>query len=442
MTMSLESEVLERIKPSEEETKRIRGIADRLKKLTDEYLKAHNINAKLTFVGSFSKGTFLSNPDLDLFLLFPKNRMKKSIEEICLKMGEELIHGKKAYAEHPYSSGEFEGLEVDMVPCYDIEDTSRLMTPVDRSPFHTKYVVSKVDERLGDEIRLTKKFMKGIGTYGAEPNVRGFSGYLCELLTIHYGGFLELVKAASEWSDRETIVMEEKGPDFDAPLVLYDPVDSRRNVASAVHIDTMREFRLACSEYRKNPRMEFFFPNERKPMSRRKIAETLKEHGTCLLTVMFDRPDINIDNLHAQNWRTREAITKKLEDFEFGVVSAIHNLDDRNIIQIYELKNCELSETYKHEGPPVSNTNSEFFLKRWENNPYGEPFQENGRWYVTAERPFRTPIGMLEHEMYHAGVGKDVDPDSARMLNNGDSIALSDALLMTELLVPMHRWEI
>ncbi len=440
--MSLESDVLKRIKPSKEEVDKINDIADRLKKMAGKYLEAHNIKANLTFVGSFSKGTFLSNPDLDLFLMFPKNRMKKSIEEICLKMGEELIHGKKAYAEHPYSSGEFEGLEVDMVPCYEIDDPCNLMTPVDRSPFHTKYILSKVDEKMEDEIRLTKKFMKGIGTYGAEPNVRGFSGYLCELLTIHYGGFLKLVDAASKWSDHEVIIMEKEGPNFNAPLVLYDPVDYKRNVASAVHLDTMREFKLACSEYKKHPDIKFFFPNERKPLSKKELENTLKKHGTKLLTVYFDRPDINIDNLHAQNWRTREAIEKKLKEFDFNVVSIIHSLSDKKIVQVYELETDELSLTTKHEGPPSSNDNSVFFLEKWKDNPYGRPFEENGRWYVIAERTYRSPIPMLEHELSHAGIGKDVDPKTVEMLNSDDTIKKTDSLLLTELLVPMHRWEI
>lgn len=440
--MSVESDVLKRIKPSCEEIGRINEIASKLKKLSYEYLKANNIDAKLTYVGSFSKSTFLTNPDLDLFIMFPKDVGKKTIERVCLKMGEELIHGKKAYAEHPYSSGEFEGLEVDMVPCYDIECTECLISPVDRSPFHTKYVLSKIDEKMCDEIRLTKQFMKGIGTYGAEPDTRGFSGYLCELLTMNYGGFSELLTAASEWKEHEVIVMEEKGPEFDSPLVLYDPVDSRRNVASAVHIDTMKEFTLGCRAYLKKSDMKFFFPDERKPMSRKKLAATLEKHGTKLLTVTFDRPDINIDNLHAQNWRTREAIESKLRYFDFEVVAAIHSLDDKKIIQIFELKDELLSLTHKHEGPPVSSSGSEQFLEKWKDNPYGEPFQENGRWYVTAERRYRTPSSMLEREMKSAGIGKDVDPKSARTSGSDESLKESDALLMTELLVPMHRWEI
>ncbi len=440
--MSIESDVLRRIKPSPEESDRIKAIAGRLREISKKYLEEHGIDAELTFVGSFSKGTYLSNPDLDLFLLFPVNFIKKKMEDVCLKMGKELIDGKKAYAEHPYSSGFFEGLEVDLVPCYNIEDTSNLMTPVDRSPFHTKYILSKVDEKMDDEIRLLKVFMKGIGTYGAEPNIRGFSGYLCELLTIHYGGFRKTLEAASEWDDHVVIVMEKKGPEFDKPLVLYDPVDCNRNVASAVHLDTMKEFILASRAYLENPSEKFFFPNERKPLSDEELNNVISEHGTRLLTVKLKRPDINIDNIHAQNWRTQIGLEKKLTMCDFIVRSATHTLTDEYLIQLLELENDTVPETYKHAGPPVDVPTCEKFLEKWKDNPHGEPFMENGRWYVVADRHYLTAKDLVIGEIDRIGIGKEIDTKTLEVLNNDETMKRTDKLMITELLVPMHKWEV
>ena len=44
------------------------------------------------------------------------------------------------------------------------------------------------------EVRLLKRFMKMVGTYGSEFKVGGFSGYLCELMIIRYGSFLKVLK--------------------------------------------------------------------------------------------------------------------------------------------------------------------------------------------------------------------------------------------------------
>ena len=440
--MSIESEVIGMIKPSEEEVKKIRDAADSLMLEVQDYISRNNLDIKPRFVGSFAKGTFLSDPDLDLFLMFPESVPKEEIVKIGLKMGEELINGQKQYAEHPYTTGTFQGVEVDMVPCYNITTTEKLLTPVDRSPFHTDYILSKVDEHMCDEIRLMKKFMKGIGTYGAEPNTRGFSGYMCELITIHYGGFIDAIIAAAEWKEGVTIVMEKRGPPMVSPMVLYDPVDPRRNVASAVHIDTFAEFVVACRSYLKNPTKEFFFPNERKPLSGDEIKRLTELHGTKLITVTFDRPQINEDNLHSQEWKTQYAIAKKLDAFSFNVLRAVHSMTDKKIITVFELERDRLSKTCKHMGPPVWVKSSETFLMKWKDNEYGAPFVEEGHWMVIAERLYFTAAEMLADEVEIAGIGREIDPRSMTILDHDTTIEEGDPVLLSELLVPKHSWEL
>ena len=98
--MSIESEVIEVIKPSKEETERISKAADSLMLEVKDYISRNNIDLVPRYVGSFSKGTYLSNPDLDLFLMFPETTPKEEIVRIGLEMGENLINGKRMYADH------------------------------------------------------------------------------------------------------------------------------------------------------------------------------------------------------------------------------------------------------------------------------------------------------------------------------------------------------
>ena len=440
--MSIESEVIDMIRPSEEEVRRINDAADSLMLEVKDYISRNDIDVSVRYVGSFSKGTYLQDPDLDLFLMFPETTPKDEIVRIGLKMGEEIIDGKRMYAEHPYTTGTFQGVEVDMVPCYHITSTEKLLTPVDRSPFHTDYVLSKVDAHMCDEIRLMKRFMKGIGTYGAEPNTRGFSGYMCELITIYYGGFIDAIIAAAEWREGVTIVLEKKGPPMVAPIVLYDPVDPRRNVASAVHIDTFAEFVVACRNYLKNPTKEFFFPNRRRPLSADEIRKKTELHGTRLITVMFDRPEINEDNLHSQEWRTQNAMAKKLDAFSFNVLRAVHTMTDDKIVIVLELERDTLSKTHKHIGPPVWVKSSESFLLKWKGNEYGDPFVEEGHWTVIADRLYLTAAEMLKDEIEIAGIGREIDPRSMTILDHETTINECDPILLSELLDPKHNWEL
>lgn len=440
--MSIESDVIGIIRPSEERKREISRITGSLMTEVLDYVRDNGIDVAVKYVGSVAKGTYLSNPDIDMFLMFPETTPRDEMVRTGIEMGERIIGGKKMYAEHPYTTGVYQGLEVDMVPCYRIRSTENLLTAVDRSPFHTDYVLSKVDERMCDEIRLMKCFMKGIGTYGAEPNTRGFSGYMCELITIHYGGFIEALIAAAEWKEGVTITLEKRGPPMVAPIVLYDPVDPRRNVASAVHLDTFAEFIVACRSYLRNPSVRFFFPRERGPLSVETIRDRTEVHGTRLLTVTFDRPAINEDNLHSQVWRTQYAIAKKFDGFSFNVLRAVHDMTKSKVVMIFELERDRLSKTYKHIGPPVWVKSSESFLNKWKGSEYGDPFIEDGHWTVIAERLYFTAAEMLADEIEMTGIGREIDTDSMRILDHETTVVGADPVLLGELLDPKHNWEI
>lgn len=440
--MSIESDILERIRPTPEETANILGIADSLKKEVLEYIADHNIDVSVRFVGSVAKGTYLSDPDLDIFLMFPENTPRSELEHIGLKMGEDIVHGERMYAEHPYTRGVYDGLEVDMVPCYHITTTEKLLTPVDRTPFHTDFVLSKVDDKLRDEIRLMKMFMKGIGAYGAEPNTRGFSGYMCELITIYYGGFIDTIIAAAEWKEGVTIIVDKKGPPMVAPIVLYDPVDPRRNVASAVHIDTFAEFIIACKAYIRDPKKEFFFPKDRTPLAIDVIKKKTETHGTRLVTVTFKKPEINEDNLHSQIWKTQYALAKKLDAFSFNVLRAVHDMNGAEVVIVFELERDRLSKTYKHIGPPVWVKSCDTFLSKWKDNEFGDPFIEEGHWTIIAERMYFTAAEMLADEAAIAGIGREIDPKTMRIMDHDGTISNTDPTILTELLDPKHSWEI
>ena len=440
--MNLEETVLKRIKPSDKETAGIRDAAERLQMKVASYLSGYEYDIKVTLVGSVAKGTFLHDPDLDVFLMFPESVPEGEMVKIGLAAGEEILQGERMYAEHPYTRGNFDGLWADLVPCYAIKDSSKLMSAVDRTPFHTEYVISNTDERLRDEIRLLKGFMTGIGTYGAEPNTRGFSGYLCELLVIFYGGFLNTVKAVSEWKEGITIAAGKKGPAMLGPMVMYDPVDPKRNVASAVHIDTFATFIAACKRYLESPSEKFFFPSGRTPLTEDEFRGLSDRRGSRVVAVIFDRPDVNRDNLYSQIWKTRYALARKLDSYDFTVLRAVHEMTKTKIVLVFELERDELSKTFKHIGPPVWVRSSAPFLTKWKDNEYGGPFIDDGQWNVVAERRHRSVADMLYDEVPVAGIGRDIIPETLNVLGHDNTLTIVSKELLTELLDPKHPWDV
>ena len=157
--MTVEADVLKKIRPSAEEIAHITSVADELVGTVKSYLDSHNLDVEVRLVGSFAKDTFLSDPDLDLFLLFPEGTSHETLERTGLKIGEDVLKGVHMYSEHPYTRGVFKGLDVDMVPCIMIRNTTRLQTSVDRTPFHTEYILAHMSQTQKDEVRLLKAFM-------------------------------------------------------------------------------------------------------------------------------------------------------------------------------------------------------------------------------------------------------------------------------------------
>ena len=85
---------------------------------------------------------------------------------------------------------------------------------------------------------------------------------------------------------------------------------------------------------------------------------------------------------------------------------------------------------------------SDSFLLKWKDNEYGAPFIEEGHWTVIADRLYFTAAEMLAEEVEIAGIGREIDPRSMVILDHDTTIESGDPVLLSELLVPKHNWEL
>ena len=139
--MDIEMEVLSRIVPNEDENTQIIRVAEDVKNRVAETAVSLGVDVEPLLVGSVAKGTHLTNPDIDIFVLFPTSTEREKLEDYGLKIGRAVLEDpEERYAEHPYIWGTFGGFIVEIVPCYRIKDPSQKMSAVDRTPFHTVYV--------------------------------------------------------------------------------------------------------------------------------------------------------------------------------------------------------------------------------------------------------------------------------------------------------------
>jgi tRNA nucleotidyltransferase (CCA-adding enzyme) len=404
--------VSKRITPTLEERTHIISLAEKLKKRVKKVTEEMEIGAEVRIEGSVAKETWLrEEPDIDLFMRIPTTFSKEALGTICLEAAK---HATKEYkqierfAEHPYLECEINGVLVNIVPCFKVK-YGNWISSMDRTPFHTDYFKPLLNDDLRKEIRFLKRFMKGIGTYGAEIKIAGFSGYLCELLILQYRTFQETLKSASDWSKRKLIDYEGhyKGREgealkyFKEPIIVIDPVDKKRNVAAAVKEKRLNEFIAASRLFLKNPGINFFYPKKIEAFKEKKIKTELKKHSLIFIIIRtkFKVPDV----LWGQLYKIKKSLSKDLFRSNFKILreDIWSNEKGSNII-IFEVENLYLPSIKKHFGPPISKKeDSERFLEKHlkAKHTISGPRIEEYRWTVEINRKEQDIVEFLKNRL-------------------------------------------
>ena len=352
--------ILKDIKPTAEEKAKIdnvsKGVMDFLQKTCD----SEGIKANVTLVGSVAKNTALKGKsDIDIFIAFPldtdMNYLKDTGLDLAHKCCDEFqCTAEHHYASHPYVTTHIDECEVDIVPCYAIDNGSQLKSAVDRTILHTRYVKANLSQNQQDEVLLLKRFMAMTGTYGSEFKVGGFAGYLCELLIIHYGTFENTLKHAVDWRYGQVIDLEEYGTagQFSDPLIVIDPTDENRNVAAALRLNRMAEFIQSARNYLSSEnKSDYFYPIKRN-LDRDVILSEFEKRD--MIAVRFDIPEMPLDTLHPQLKKTCESLKRKLNDAEFNVFKADYWSDEiKSGIILIEMASSKLNDIKVNVGPKV-----------------------------------------------------------------------------------------
>ncbi|MCW4005505.1 MAG: CCA tRNA nucleotidyltransferase [Candidatus Bathyarchaeota archaeon] len=422
-TSQVTQRVLKKITPTQAERAKMEALAKSLEDKVALVCEQMGVVADVRVEGSVAKDTWLGgDPDVDVFMRVPRTVSRDELGDLTLKIARKAMEGARQverYAEHPYLEAFTEdGTRVNIVPCYDATP-GKWLSATDRTPFHTNYINTHLNEAQRGEVRLLKKFMKGIGVYGAEIKVGGFSGYLCELLVLHYGSFLEVLEAASGYAGRQLIDIEshyrqdeaELKRLFAEPLVIVDPVDKARNVASAVQPPKLNVFVAASRAFLQTPRETFFFPPKTQPLTTQKLQQTVENRGTDLVFVCCNKPEAVADVLWGQIYRTQKNLRRQLEIANFKVLRDAAWTSDAAALAVFvfELEEQVLPLVKKHLGPPLAREKaSSRFLEKYANSSevIAGPYLEEGRWAVQVHRKNAGAADLLRRKL--ADGGKDI----------------------------------
>jgi tRNA nucleotidyltransferase (CCA-adding enzyme) len=469
MTSPLEeicAEVLKRVSPSGSEREQVLSLAKRLVEKVREEAKEKGVETEIRVEGSVAKNTWLRDcPEIDIFMRVPTTVPREAFGTVCLEIAKKATEGYEQierFAEHPYLEAIVDNVWVNVVPCYRVK-RGDWVSATDRTPFHTDYVKPLLDEQRGGEVRLLKRFMKGAGVYGAEIKVGGFSGYLCELLVLNYGSFVEVLRSAGDWKERTVIDYEghyERVDDaeklFEEPLIMVDPVDKGRNVAAAVRKERLDEFVAASRAFLKAPDLKFFYPPEVEALEPTELVNKINARGSTIVFISFEGATAVPDVLWGQLYRSQRSLRKLIQQHDFTVLRDAVWSNEKNLNTfIFEVENRFIPNMKRHLGPPLRKKQEcENFLRKHvgANSTVSGPRIEEGRWVVEVKRKHTDVVNLLNEKLGDGGAGVGVAEvvskavaDSMEVLVNDEALKLYSvnpdfAKFLTEYLEGKPRW--
>jgi tRNA nucleotidyltransferase (CCA-adding enzyme) len=357
-------------------------------------------NIKAILGGSGAKGTWLKSFDADIFVLFEygKFRNKSSdlsdiLEKILKKKFSNIIrlHGSRDYFQIKQGNFTFE-----IVPILKIRKAEQAENITDVSPLHSRWVLRH--KNLRNDMKLAKQFCQAQNVYGAESYIRGFSGYICEILTAYYGSFLNLMRSAAKWKGKVIIDAEKyyKGKDIFrlvnasklmSPLIVIDPVQKDRNAAAALSNEKFESFRKAANEFIRHPSKDFFVKKDlMQAFLNRKIKD--KKVIVAKVSPLSGKTDV----IGTKLLKTYEFLKEQLGKRDFRLLETDWEWDRKNDAILYFLfPKKALPKNVEIEGPPLKiRQHAENFRKI-----HKKTFARGNKIFAVEKRKFLEPEQLL-----------------------------------------------
>ncbi len=429
---ALKAEVLSHIQPTEAENKKINHLYLTLKEALEKFANSLGVSPKfINNQGSTGlKQTHLrGTSDLDIFIgldpqkysdiiELPNKPRKKSLKDLFLSYTQDWFSPAAkfagyqtmqiSYAEHPYLTISHEGYDIDIVGCFDLDYEYLLkhgpITAVDRTPWHSKIIAEKLSDTQKEDVRLLKAFLQANYVYGDKATLGrlGFTGFSAEVMILLFNdienlfnNFQKLENNPLDFFERPPTKLRKNKRFINDFLIIIDPVDRNRNLASSISERAYRYALYQIKNFQNDPSMDYFMKKSLKVPSR----PILSKYKPNLVVVEF-RSD---GSLHYTEIRDRlysacEKVRKLLEkentgDPRFGETIFEIYFEENNFSAVFFCENSQISPIYLRKGPPSSRTtnSNQFRIK------HPDAVKKNGHYYAPIKRKYQKPIVLISH---------------------------------------------
>ncbi|MCI4330421.1 MAG: CCA tRNA nucleotidyltransferase [Thermoplasmata archaeon] len=415
---AVEREVRERISPDAATLDHVARTAEKLVERARAAARGRAVEPKqIVVAGSAARGTFLRDRlDIDLFFLYPPTLSRGDLEREGLALAAAILEAPETrYAEHPYLRGKFEGFAVDAVPGYAVTDPSQPLSAVDRTPFHQAFLKERQTPTMVADVRLLKQFLRGHGLYGSEARTGGFSGYVVELLVLRFASFHRVLVEAARWTIPTRIqwnpASAPRVPD-DVALIMDDPVDPQRNVATALSRRNLAAFILSAQAFVDRPDRSAFEVHAPVGLPLADAVRRVEGRGTHVTALTLPRPAVVDDVLYPQIRKAQRAVSEEAERLGFSVLGTAGAAGLAHVLVLIEASSRLLPAVRRRPGPPPGIDRVGSFLDKWTapgagvvQGPY---LDDSGQLAVETEREERSLEGLLREALPRLPLGRDL----------------------------------
>ena len=324
--------------------------------------------------------------DIDLFIAlkpecYPdRNTLNDLMERLVSEWFEPAVKNLKvtdvqrAFSQHPFLSLRMDGIDVDILGCFDIDANTLAedgpITAVDRTVHHTSYVAKQMTEKKREDARILKSFVRACHAYGDTCAVgrMGLTGVTLELIVLIKSNlksaFNALGNLDSDPIDPQARTLKDlrKIPSFrDDTLFLIDPTDNRRNMASSFSPRSYRWVQYKIDRLREDlvnkdnkaiidSVIESPIPSSNLPawIDKHTIVQEFQSMGKVHYTILRDK-------LHklARKATVEMSLERTGEPRFWEILSEVHFENDRYALGML-VESPIISNTFDRKGPPIA----------------------------------------------------------------------------------------
>lgn len=428
--LALKAKVLPLILPTEEENHKLASLYGNLKQHLERIAKKLNINP--SFIQNHGstgvKQTHLrGTSDLDIFIglnpsdylpliNLPLKKRKKDLEDLFLGYvknwfipAAEAAGFKRyqvSYAEHPYliiTHGEY---EIDVVGCFNLDYEYILskgpITAVDRTPWHSKLVAEKLSHEQKQDVRLLKAFFKANYVYGDRATLGrfGFTGFSAEILIYFFkslekvfSNFDKLQNTPLDFFNRPAEVIKRISRFVDDYLIIIDPVDKNRNLASSISKRAYEYAGFQIARLLASPAPEFFIKT---PIALPEPSVLMRFSPHFVVVEFRNESGIHYTEIRDRLYSACEKVRKLLEkestgENRFGTTFFEVYFEGQTFAAVFYCTIPFIDPSYLRKGPPDSKSpNTQQFCKI-----HPDAFLREGFYYASMKREFQSPLPLI-----------------------------------------------